>query len=190
MKRSLVAALAFVPALAFGQGDGMKHDDMDMKGQGAFKVGESKGMTIGVPHVDLGGGLYYLSSKDNLPKVQEGFVRAHVQAGTGLEYLQIAIDATFVPKLGTSPALSTVLQIAPFSSDSPFFLGVGAGAIFGRPGSGRQGEGWAQGVLALRTPIHEIAPFVQVGFPFVTGARAEILVGIAHPLAPYHAHLF
>jgi hypothetical protein len=44
-------------------------------------------------------------------------------------------------------------------------------------------------VAAFRTPVHELTPFVQIGKALVDGAKAELLIGIAHPLAPYLLHL-
>ena len=178
--------LAAAPATARAQGE---MAPMSHPHAAPFTVGGTDDWTLGVPHVDVNGGLYSVAAKDNMAKVQEGFVSARLQTGLGTEHVQLSVNALFVPKLGGSPELSTVVQYVPTSNEGRGFFSVGAGAISGRWGSDNRVEPWVQATAAFRTPIHEITPFVQVGAPLVSGGRTELLIGIAHPLAPYRFHL-
>ncbi|HKV71633.1 MAG TPA: hypothetical protein VJN62_10315, partial [Gemmatimonadales bacterium] len=71
--------------------------------------------------------------------------------------------------------------------ESSFYVSVGAGLITGHVGD--RFAGWAQAVVAYRTPIHELTPFIQAGRALTSQVqRSEFLFGIAHPLAPYRLH--
>jgi hypothetical protein len=166
--------------------------EMDVsKGQGSFKVGATDGWTLGAPHLDLNGGLFYAAEKDGMKKVQEGFVSVRYQIGLGTQHVQLAGNALFVPKLGgSSNSFTTLLQLVPTDQDDPIHFSIGAGMVAGRFGGDRRVDPWAEAVLALRTPIHVIAPFVQIGQGLRSGSRTEILIGASHPLAPYKFHLF
>lgn len=165
-------------------GDGMDHPK-----QGAFRVGPTEHWDLGVPNLDINGGLYSVSRKDALPKMQEGFVSARIQTGLGTEHFQLAAHVLFVPKAGGSPQFTTVLQVVPTDNDGWLHFAAGAGIVSGRVGSGNRVEPWAQATLGVRTPIHDLAPFVQYGAPLVDGGRPELLIGVSHPLAPYKFHL-
>jgi hypothetical protein len=177
---------AAVPTAAHAQGGtaGKEHAH-----QAAFTVGGTGNWTLGYPNIDLHGGLYSVASKGARPSVSEGFVGARFQTGLGTSHVQLAASATFVPKLGGSPEFTTVIQVVPTGNQSRLHVAGGAGIISGRWGSGNRVEPWAQATVAVRTPIHDIAPFVQIGAPLVTGGRAELLLGVSHPLAPYKFHL-
>jgi hypothetical protein len=170
-----------------------QHDDSgDYEGdshphQTAFSEGPRTGWTIGAPHLDINGGLFFVDRDPESSK--EGFVRLHGQAALGIPALELASDLTFIPRFGATPTWSAVGQIAPFKANSVVYLSGGAGVITGHSSSGDKLKGWFQAVLAIRTPLHEIAPFVQVGRATGSGQKAEFLFGIAHPLAPYRFHL-
>jgi hypothetical protein len=82
-----------------------------------------------------------------------------------------------------------VLEVAPIHPESRFYVAGGIGLISGRNQNGDKLSGWLQGTVAYRTPIHELTPFVQIGKALSDGNQAELLFGIAHPLAPYLLHL-
>jgi hypothetical protein len=120
---------------------------------------------------------------------REAFLRLHVQTAPGIPGLELSSDLLFVPSRGATPAWSAVAQIAPLALGSPLYVSGGFGVITGRHGTRDRLRGWMQAVAAFRTPIHEIAPFVQIGRATRRGAKAEFLLGVAHPLAPYRFHL-
>ena len=155
--------------------------------QTAFSQGPRTGWTIGAPHLDLNGGLYFV---DRDPEsTREGFLRLHAQAAVGIPGLGIASDLQWIPRFGATPTWSAVAQITPLKANSIIYLSGGAGVVTGHSTRGDRLKGWFQGVLAIRTPIHELAPFVQVGRATGSGQKAEFLFGVAHPLAPYRFHL-
>jgi hypothetical protein len=178
--------LAALPMAAVAQG-GMP--DMGRSEQGAFTVGSTAHWTLGLPRIDISGGLYSVMKKGAMPKVNEGFVSFRFQTGLGTEHVQLSGTALFVPKLGGSAQATTIIQVVPTANDARGYASIGAGAISGRWGSRNRVEPWAQAVIGWRTPIHDLAPFVQFGMPLRDGARAEWYLGASHPLAPYRFHL-
>jgi hypothetical protein len=183
---ALVAAAVVAPPASLAQGamGGMGHTN-----QGAFTVGAADGWTLGVPHLDISGGLYSVMKKGTMPKVNEGFVSFRYQTALGTEHFQLSGTALFVPKLGGSPQATTLFQFVPTKNDSKAYASIGAGVVSGRWGSGDRVEPWAQAVIGWKTVIHDLSPFVQVGMPLVEGSRAEWYFGASHPLAPYKFHL-
>jgi len=152
-----------------------------------FSQGPRANWTFAPPHLDIGGGVHLVSQ--NPTDVHEAFFRVHIQTAPGIKYLEISSDLLWIPDAGATPTWSAILQFAPLSEESRVYLCAGIGGITGRDPSADRLAGWVQAVLAVRTPIHELTPFVQVGKPLLAGARAELLIGIAHPLAPYLLHL-
>jgi hypothetical protein len=155
--------------------------------QTAFSEGPRSGWTIGAPHLDINGGLFYVSRDPSDTK--EAFVRLHAQAALGIPAVELASDLQWIPSFGATPTWSAVGQVAPVRASSRLYLSGGVGVVTGHSSKGDRLKGWMQGVLAVRTPLHEIAPFVQAGRAFGSGQKAEFLFGIAHPLAPYKFHL-
>ncbi len=155
--------------------------------QTAFSEGPRTGWTLGAPHLDINGGLFFVDRDPDNTK--EAFLRLHGQAALGIPAVEVSTDLTFIPKFGATPTWSAVGQIAPLKSTSIIYLSGGVGVITGHSNSGDKLKGWFQGVIAVRTPLHEIAPFVQIGRATGSGQKAEFLFGIAHPLAPYRFHL-
>ena len=92
--------------------------------------------------------------------------------------------------VGATPTFSTVVQLQPLRPDAPIFLAGGLGVITGHGGGRDRMTALVQGVAAFRLAAHEIAPFVQASKAFRAGERAELLFGIAHPLAPYRHKFF
>lgn len=154
-----------------------------------FSTGPRENWTISSPHLDIAGGVY--QEPGHTPKVSEGFFRLHAQAAAGPKLLELAVDLLWLPALGATPTFSAVLQLAPLSETSPFYLAAGGGLISGRAATATTDRlsGWLQAELAVRTPIHELTPFLSVGRALVDGAELELQIGIAHPLAPYLFHL-
>lgn len=152
-----------------------------------FSTGPREGWTFSSPHLDIAGGLF-LTSTSATPIIQEGFFRIHAQAAAGPKLLELGVDLQWLPALSATPTFSAVLQLAPLSESSRVYLSAGGGLISGRAATDRL-AGWLQAELAVRTPIHELTPFVSIGRALVRGADTELQIGIAHPLAPYLFHL-
>lgn len=189
--RTPLALAALLLPLTAGQ-LAAQHEDPDYPDQShprqtAFSEGPRTGWTIGAPHLDINGGLFHV--RRDRSDTKEGFVRLHAQAALGIPALEVASDLQWVPSFGATPTWSAVGQIAPLKASSIVYLSGGLGVITGHSSRGDRLKGWMQGVVAVRTPLHEIAPFVQVGRAFGSGQKAELLFGIAHPLAPYRFHL-
>lgn len=151
-----------------------------------FSTGPREGWTISSPHLDIAGGLY--QEPGHTPKISEGFFRLHAQAAAGPKLLELAVDLLWLPAVGATPTFTGVLQLAPLPESSRIYLAAGGGWITGRAATDRL-SGWLQAELAIRTPIHELTPFISVGRALVNGAEVELQFGIAHPLAPYLFHL-
>jgi hypothetical protein len=181
------AALLLALPVALGAQGGM--DGMSHPARKSFDVGGTTDWTLGVPHIDLNGGLLSIAKKGTMAEVSEAFVSLRWQTGLGTDKVQLAGNVLFVPEWGTASQSSVLLQWVPTRNDSRFYFSAGAGAVVGRMDGGTRGEPWAQGVLGVRTPIHDLAPFIQVGMPLVDGGRTELLFGVSHPLAPYRFHL-
>ena len=185
MKTPVLFLLAMVAAPAIARAQ--DHDMHDMTPHARpFSQGPRTGWTTSAPHLDLDGGLYRVGAGS---ANREAFVRMHVQLGIGPRYLELAGDLLWVPAIGATPAFSGLVQLAPLREGSPFYASGGIGLVTGRNRTADRMQGWTQAVLAWRSPIHEITPFVQVGRALGTGQRTELLLGVAHPLAPYRLHI-
>ncbi len=150
----------------------------------AFSTGTREGWTLSTPHLDINGGVFRNSSGGT----SKAFVRLHLQTALGIHFVQLSSDLQWLPSLGATPVWSGTLELAPIHQDSPFYVAGGIGLVTGHDFGVDKLVGWAQGTVAVRTPIHELTPFVQVGRALVSGNRTELLIGIAHPLAPYKLH--
>ena len=152
----------------------------------AFFPGNGAGWTVGYPSVDANAG-YYSAVHDFFPPANYVFVRVHTSMNTGLPHFALSADLNWLPSVSANPSVSFLGQIDPLSRESNFYLSGGGGLITGH--NGTKFAGWVQVVLAYRTHIHELAPFVQVGHALGTQQRVEFLLGVAHPLAPYLFHV-
>lgn len=191
----LVAALVSLVSLpAFAQ-DGMNGMDNDHPwwghGVAFWSQREPDGCLVCNPSIDLNGG--YFTTKDAADVSQNyGFFRLHTQMGLAIRHVSLAGDLLFLPKLGATPRFSVVAQVEPLSQLSRIYVSAGLGLINESPftsnGTDRM-QGWVQGVVAYRSMIHDITPFVQVGTILAGQDRKpEFLFGIAHPIAPYKMH--
>ena len=154
-----------------------------------FSEGTARGWTFGPPHLDLNAGLL-LRDGGTGPGVHEGFVRFHVQFALGSNHLVSSSDLLFLPGVGATPTFSTALQVQPLRPDSWLFLAAGLGVTTGHGGSKDRLSGLVQGTAAVRLPLHEIGLFVHVSKALRNGQSGELLLGIAHPIAPYRHHFF
>jgi len=118
----------------------------------------------------------------------KGFFRLHLQTALGIHLVQVSSDLLWIPSFGATPAWSGTLELAPIQQESPFYIAGGVGLVTGHDFGADRLTGWVEGTAAVRTHIHELTPFVQVGRALVSGNRTEFLLGIAHPLAPYKLH--
>lgn len=183
------AALAALPVTqARAQHDGDNGDEGKVHGR-AFSPGSGAGWTFGYPTLDINAGLFDTDGPSGAAAVHKFFFRAHAGMNTGIPHLAMSLDANWLPSAGATPILSFVAQIDPLARESPFYVSVGAGLITGHVLSADKFAGWAQAVVAFRTPIHELTPFVQAGRALNSGQKFEFLFGVAHPLAPYLLHL-
>lgn len=154
-----------------------------------FSQGAARGWTFGPPHLDLNAGLL-LRDGGTGPALREGFLRFHAQFALGSNHLVSASDLLVLPGVGATPIFSSVFQFQPLRPHSWLFLGAGLGVTTGHGGSTDRLSGLLQGVAAFRLPVHEIALFVQASKALRRGQEGELLLGIAHPIAPYRHHLF
>lgn len=176
------AALSAPVALAQHEEEG----DTTKKPHGrTFSIGSREGWTFSVPHIDFAGGVHVQPDVD--PVSTEGFFRLHMLTGAGPKLVELEVDLVWLPALGATPTLAAVLQLAPFSQESPVYFSAGGGFITNRAATDRL-SGLLQAQVAFRTPIHELTPFITVARPLVDGAALELQFGIAHPLAPYLLH--
>jgi hypothetical protein len=154
-----------------------------------FSQGPRDNWTFAAPHLDIDGGVFRMTRASG--DISEAFFRVHFQTAPGIPLLEISSDLLWIPEFGATPTWSAVLQFAPISEASRFYVSAGMGGISGRDTTAGRDRlsGWVQAVAAFRTPVHELTPFVQIGKALVDGAKAELLIGIAHPLAPYLLHL-
>ena len=199
IRRALLAALAtlalaLVPAALSAQEHDMGNDGASTFGED-FPHGvtfwtrrEPVGCWLCDPSIDINGGLY--QTKADPDDISETFWRLHSQWGTGIRHIAMSADLLWIPKLSQStPAVSVVAQYEPFSQQKRLYGSVGVGMISGRDQDGNGFSPWAQATLAYRSPIHDIAPFVQVGQVLNGDDREmEFLFGLAHPIAPYRMH--
>lgn len=186
---AVIALSALGAGRANAQHDG--HEDPDTTAHPShgtpFSSGPRENWTFSSPHLDVDGGLFYV--RTDPADTREAFVRVHVQTALGIHTLQLSSDVLFIPSFGATPVWSGLLEEAPIPQTSRFYVAAGIGLISGRNASGDRLSGWVQGVFAYRSPVHELTPFVQAGKALSRGNRAELLFGIAHPLAPYKLHL-
>ena len=199
-RRTLFAALAalafaFVPGALRAQSHDMGNDGVSTFGE-EFPHGvtfwtrrEPDGCWLCAPAVDFNVGLY--KTKATPSDLSETFLRVHTQWGLGIRHLAMSTDALWIPHLTqATPSISFVAQYEPISQAKRPFACVGVGMISGRAQNGKNGfSPWAQAVVAYRSPIHDIAPFIQAGRALNgTNRETEFLFGIAHPIAPYRMH--
>lgn len=151
-----------------------------------FSTGTREGWTFSTPHLDINGGLFEVHSGGT--DVSKAFVRLRLETALGIHVVQVSSDLLWIPAFGATPVWSGTLELAPIHQESPFYVAGGIGLITGRDFGADRLVGWLQGTAALRTPIHELAPFVQVGKALTAGNKVEFLIGLAHPLAPYKLH--
>lgn len=155
----------------------------------AFFPGNGAGWTFGYPTLDVNAGLFDTDGAGGGTSIHKFFLRAHAGMNTGLPHVAMSLDANWLPGVGATPVISFVAQIDPLDRESPFYVSVGGGLITGHVTTGDKFAGWAQAVIAYRTPIHELAPFIQAGRALNAGQKFEFLFGVAHPLAPYRLHI-
>ena len=157
-----------------------------------FSTGTREGWTFSTPHLDIDGGLLMVDSfvplGTSAPSSSKAFFRLHVQTALGIHLVQLSSDLQWVPSNGATPVWSGTLELAPIHQESPLYVAGGVGLITGHDFGVDRLVGWVQGTVAVRTPIHELTPFVQVGQALVSNGHTDILIGIAHPLAPYKLH--
>jgi len=198
VKRGFVACLpalgwlgVVTPALAQEMPGMDDHEGHGWRHTGAFYTRRAPdGCTLCGASLDLNGG-YYFIPREGAINTREGFLRAHFQAGFPLPVLEVSGDLLWVPEAGATPTISFVMQAAPIPENIPVHLSLGVGGITGRDVPGRDRlRGWAQAVLAYRSPFHEITPFVQIGRVLDDDRHFELLFGVAHPVFPWRAHLF
>jgi len=151
-----------------------------------FSTGTREGWTFSTPHLDIDGGVFEVHS--GRTDVSKAFARLHLQTALGIHLLQVSSDLLWIPSAGATPVWSGTLELAPIHQESPLYVAGGIGLITGHVIGADRLAGWVQGTVAVRTPIHELTPFVQVGKALTAGNKAEFLIGIAHPLAPYKLH--
>jgi hypothetical protein len=198
-RRSLYAALAAL-SLAFLPGQ-LVAQDHAMGGDGASTFGEEfphgvtfwtrrepDGCTLCAPAIDINAGLYKMEAEPDA--LSETFIRLHTQWGLGIRHMSLSADLLWIPGLTQStPSVAFVAQYEPISQAKRFYVGVGGGMISGRDQDGNGFSLWGQATVAYRSPIHDIAPFVQVGQVLSGDDREmEFLFGVAHPIAPYRMH--
>ena len=190
-----LATLALLPgALAAQQHDMGSNDGVSTFGED-FPHGvtfwtrrEPDGCWLCAPAVDFNAGIFRMKQSPN--DLSEGFLRVHTQWGLGFRHLAMSADALWIPHLTQStPTISFVAQYEPISQQKRVYASVGAGMISGRDQNGNGFSPWAQAVVAYRSPIHDLAPFIQAGRVLNgTNRETEFLFGIAHPIAPYRMH--
>ena len=187
-------AFAFLPGKATAQAHDMGNDGASAFGE-EFPHGvtfwtrrEPDGCWLCAPAIDINGGLFKM--KQSPTDVSDAFWRLHSQWGLGIRHLAMSADILWIPKLSqSSPAVSFVAQYEPISQAKRFYASAGVGMISGRDQAGNGFSPWAQAVVAYRSPIHDLAPFVQAGRVLNgTNRETEFLFGIAHPIAPYKMH--
>ena len=202
-RRTLFAAFAaFLLALLPGQLTAQMHETSS-DGVATFGEDFPHGVTFWTrrepvgcwfcePAIDFNAGLYQRTG-DVVEDVSEIALRLHTQFGTGIRHVALAVDLLWVPKLTkVSPDNFTIVaQYEPLDQRKRWYASAGLGLIAGREqNAGENGlSPWAQATVAYRGPIHDIAPFVQVGRVLNgDGREMEFLFGLAHPIAPYKMH--
>jgi hypothetical protein len=186
---TLTLTLALLPVTRVAAQHQMPPSDADsgpvIHGR-TFSTGTREGWTFSTPHLDINGGVYAVDTGGG--HLSKAFVRLHLQTALGIHLVQVASDLLWIPARGATPAWSGTLELAPIHQESRFYVAGGVGLITGHDLGADRLVGWVQGTAAVRTSIHELTPFVQLGKALTTGNKAEFLIGIAHPLAPYKLH--
>jgi hypothetical protein len=197
LRRSLISAFTFItvvllPGALVAQQHDMAGDDGASTFGEDFPHGvtfwtrrEPAGCWLCAPAVDFNAGRW--SMKDATAST---FLRVHTQWGLGIRHLAMSADALWIPHLTHStPRISFVAQVEPISQAKRLYVSAGLGMVSNGSTSGQGFGGWAQGVVAFRSPIHDLAPFIQAG-RILSGSNreTEFLFGIAHPIAPYRMH--
>jgi hypothetical protein len=189
-------ALSAIPAALRAQehgGDGISTFGEDFPNGVTFWTRrEPEGCWLCAPAIDVNGGMYQRTG-DVPEDVSEFALRMHTQFGLGIRHISLSVDLLWLPDIGkVSPDHYTIVaSYEPISQQKRLYASAGLGLIAGREqNAGENGfSPWAQAVLAYRSAIHDIAPFVQVGRVMSGDDREfEILVGLAHPIAPYRMH--
>jgi hypothetical protein len=190
-----VLAFAFLPGKASAQSHDTGDDGVSTFGED-FPHGvtfwtrrEPEGCWLCAPAVDFNVGLYKVKATPD--DISETFLRVHTQWGLGIRHLAMSVDAQWIPHLTqATPSISFVAQYEPISQTKRPYASAGIGMVSGHAQNGKNGfTPWGQVVLAYRSPIHDLAPFVQVGRALSGDNReSEFLFGIAHPIAPYRMH--
>lgn len=187
---TLAAVLASVLSVTAVAQDttGMDHDH-PWWGHGVtfWSQAAPEGCWLCSPSLDINGGLFASKDASN-SSTNYAFVRLHTQIGLGISYVSLAGDVNFIPTLGATPTFSMLAQFEPLRTLSRVYTSAGIGLITRHDPSADRMEPWAQATLAYRSMIHDITPFVQVGSALNSGQKVELLVGVAHPLAPYKMH--
>lgn len=182
------AALAALPLSAVAQQETGGEESHLPRGR-AFSPGNGSGWTVGYPTIDLNAGLFDTGGSNGGSGVHRFFFRVHAGMNTGVPHFALSLDANWIPSIGATPVISFLGQIDPLARESPLYVSVGAGLVTGHVATADRFAGWAQAVVAYRTHIHELAPFVQAGHALNSGQKFEFLLGVAHPLAPYLFHV-
>lgn len=186
---AVAALLTLFTLPVLGQSNHGMDEDHPWWGHGVafWSQRDPEGCWICNPSIDVNAGLF--SSKDAADNsLNYAFVRLHTQMGLGIRHVALAGDLTFLPKIGATPRFTLMAQVEPLTQLSRVYVNAGLGLITGHsPGADRM-EPWAQATLAYRSVIHDITPFVQVGSALNSGQKLELLLGIAHPIAPYKMH--
>jgi hypothetical protein len=198
---SLIAAfaLATLPGQLIAQDHEMAGDDGASTFGEEFPHGvtfwtrrEPVGCWLCDPSIDINAG-WYQRTGDVPADVSEFALRLHTQLGTGIKHIGLAVDLLWLPGLTkVSPDNFTIVaQYEPLDQRKRLYANLGLGVIAGREqNAGENGfSPWATATVAFRGPIHDLAPFVQVGRVLSGDDRKfEFLLGIAHPIAPYRMH--
>ena len=184
---ALMALVAQPLTRAAAQHDSTSESEEHVFHGRTFFPGKGAGWTFGYPSVDVNVGLYSTRTPAD-STYNKAFLRAHVAMNTGIPHVAVSADVNWIPAVGATPVVSFVGQIDPLSRESDFYASVGAGLITGHAATDKF-VGWAQAVVAYRTSIHELTPFVQAGHALNSGRKFELLFGIAHPIAPYLFHV-
>ena len=200
LRRTLTAALtlaavALLPGSLAAQQHPMSDDGVSTFGED-FPHGvtfwtrrEPDGCTICAPSIDFNAGI--LKMKSTPSDISDAFIRLHSQFGIGFRHISLAADVLWVPKVSHStPTFSAVAQYEPISQVKRIYAAAGLGIVSNGSTSGTGFGPWAQGVVAYRSKIHDLTPFVQAGRILSgTGREWQFLLGVAHPVAPYKMHL-
>lgn len=201
LRRTLVSVAALIALALLPGGLAAQDHAMEEGDDGASTFGEDfphgvtfwtrrepVGCWLCAPAIDINFGLYQVSAEPD--DISELFIRLHSQFGLGIRHIAVSADMLWIPELTQStPTVSLVAQYEPFDQRKRLYGSIGAGMISARDQDGNGFTPWAQAQVAYRGPIHDIAPFIQVGRALTGDDREfEFMFGIAHPIAPYRMH--